>query len=68
MRGALASRQRLLGPIQLRLIHKALDRYMVGGRQWDLPIPPPVPGRYSPGHQIRKRMLSRLRRSTVSPT
>jgi hypothetical protein len=33
-----------------------------------LPIPPPVPGRYSPGHQIRKRMLSRLRRSTVSPT
>lgn len=65
---ALASRQRLLGPIQLRLIHKALDRYMVGGRQWDLPIPPPVPGRYSPGHQIRKRMLSRLRRSTVSPT
>jgi hypothetical protein len=57
---ALAARPRLLGPVQLRLVHKALDRYLIGGRPWDLPIPPPVPGRYSPGHQWRKRILARL--------
>jgi hypothetical protein len=62
---ALASTQRLLGPLQLRLVHKALDRYLIGGRQWDLPIPPPVPGRYSPGHQFRKRILARLQRAAA---
>jgi hypothetical protein len=60
---ALAARQRLLGPVGLRLVHEALDRYIVGGRQWDLPIPPPIPGRYSPGHQLRKRILARLQRA-----
>jgi hypothetical protein len=62
---ALAARQRLLGPVQLRLLHKALDRYLIGGRPWDLPIPPPVPGRYSPGHQFRKRILARLQRAAA---
>ena len=61
---ALAAK-RLLGPVQQRLVHQALDRYLIGGRAWDLPIPPPVPGRYSLGHQLRKRILSRLQRAAA---
>ena len=60
----LASGQRMVGPIQLRLIHKALDRHLVGARPWALAVPPPVPGRYNPLHQFEKRVLSRLRRAT----
>jgi hypothetical protein len=58
----LASTQSLVGPIQLRMIHKMLDRHLIGGRTWDLALPPPVPGRYSLVHQFKKRVLSRLRR------
>ena len=52
----LASNQKIVGPLQLRIIHAALDRYLIGGRSWNLPLPLPVPGRYSPRHQLRKRL------------
>jgi len=52
----LASRQSIVGPLQLRLIHTMLDRYLIGGRPWQLVLPPPVPGRYSLRHQLRKRL------------
>ena len=51
----LADNGGLVGPIQRRAIHVALDRCMVGARPWSLPFPPPMPGRYSPRHQLRKR-------------
>ena len=55
----LASRQRLLGALQLRLMHFMLDRYLVAGRPWTLPLPPPVPGRYNLRRQWEKRVLRR---------
>ena len=58
----LASTQALVGPIQLQMIHRMLDRHLIGGRPWGLALPPPVPGRYSLVHQFKKRILSRLRR------
>jgi hypothetical protein len=53
----LGSNQKIVGPLQLRIIHAALDRYLIGGRSWNLPLPLPVPGRYSLRHQLRKRLL-----------
>jgi hypothetical protein len=58
--GRLAAEQRLVGPLQFRLIHRMLDRQQFGGRPWDHALPPPMPGRYSLAHQFRKRVLSRL--------
>jgi hypothetical protein len=52
----LAATQSLVGPVQLCMIHTMLERYLVGGRYWDLPLPPPVPGRYSVLHQLKKRL------------
>ena len=52
-----------VGPIQLRLIHAALDRYLIGGRAWPFALPPPMPGRYSPKRQLRKRVSGPHRRS-----
>jgi hypothetical protein len=52
----LADNGGLVGPVQRRLIHAALDRHLVGARVWSLPFPPPMPGRYSPRHQLRKRL------------
>jgi hypothetical protein len=52
----LAGSQRVVGPLQRRLIHWMLDRHLVGARPWTLPLPPPVPGRYSPRYQWRKRV------------
>jgi hypothetical protein len=52
----LSSRQRIVGPFQLRVIYAALDRYLIGGRRWNLPLPLPVPGRYSFRNQLRKKM------------
>jgi hypothetical protein len=52
----LASSQKLVGPVQLRVIHAVLDRYLIGGRPWNLPVPLPVPGRYSVRRQLRKRL------------
>jgi hypothetical protein len=52
----LAYNQRIVGPLQLRIIHAALDRYLIGGRPWNLPLPLPVPGRYSFRYQLRKRL------------
>lgn len=52
----LAGSQRVVGPLQRRLIHWMLDRHLVGARPWSLPLPPPVPGRYSPRYQWRKRV------------
>lgn len=57
----LASSQKLVGSIQLRLIHATLDRYLIGGRPWNLPLPPPVPARYNVAYQFEKRVLRRLR-------
>jgi hypothetical protein len=58
----LASGQHLVGPLQLKLIHRMLDRHLIAGKPWNHVLPPPVPGRYSPRHQFRKRVLARLRR------
>jgi hypothetical protein len=52
----LASSQKLVGPVQLRIIHAVLDRYLIGGRPWNLPVPLPVPGRYSVRRQLQKRL------------
>lgn len=57
----LASAQKIVGPLQLGIIHAVLDRYLTGGRSWNLPLPLPVPGRYSVRHQLRKRRLRRKR-------
>jgi hypothetical protein len=48
--------QRVVGALQLRLIHRMLDHHLVAARPWTLPWPPPVPGRYSPAYQWRKRV------------
>lgn len=63
----LAAEQTLVGPIQRRLIHRLLDRQLFGGRPWRHPLPPPMPGRYSLGHQFRKRILDRLGRRAPEP-
>jgi Uncharacterised nucleotidyltransferase len=55
----LADNRGLVGPVQRRMIHAALDRYLLGARVWSLPLPPPVPGRYSPRHQFEKRLARR---------
>ena len=52
----LASRQRLIGGVQLALIHAALDRHLIAAKPWNHVLPLPVPGRYSALHQIRKRL------------
>lgn len=52
----LASRQRLIGGVQLALIHAALDRHLIAAKPWNHVLPLPVPGRYSAWHQIRKRL------------
>jgi hypothetical protein len=49
------------GPVQTLGVHAMLDRYLVAGRRWDLPFPPPVPGRYGIRFQFEKRILRRLR-------
>ncbi len=51
----IASRQRLVGPIDLRMFHAMIDRYLLAGHPWDLPFPPPVPGRYDLQRQLKKR-------------
>jgi Uncharacterised nucleotidyltransferase len=53
---ALSSRQQIAGPLQRRIIYAVLDRYLIGGRPWNLLFPIPVPGRYSVRHQLRKRL------------
>lgn len=53
----LAQAQDVVGPLQLRLIHRMLDHHLVGARPWTYPFPPPMPGRYSPHYQWRKRLL-----------
>lgn len=57
----LAASQSLVGPIQLRMIHFMLDRYLFGARPWNHLLPPPVPARYSLGYQFRKRIVNRFR-------
>ena len=52
----LAKRQHLVGPIQLRTILACVDHYLLGGRTWRLPLPPPVVGRYGPRRQFHKRV------------
>jgi hypothetical protein len=54
--GWLAGSQPVVGPLQLRLIHRMLDRHLLGARPWTLPLPPPMPGRYSPTYQWHKRV------------
>ena len=55
----LADNRGLVGPVQRRLIHAALDRYLLGARVWSMPFPPPMPGRYSPRNQFEKRFARR---------
>ena len=62
----LASSQSIVGPSQCRIIHAILDHYLVGGRRWNLPFPPPVPGRYSLRYQLRKhRPMERIMRKIL---
>jgi hypothetical protein len=53
--GSLAAGQKLVGALQLKAIHAMLDHYLIGGRYWNVSLPPPVPGRYSLRNQLRKR-------------
>jgi len=53
---ALSAPPGAVGPWELRLIHAMLDRYQVGGRTWNLPLPPPVPGRYDLRRQLHRRL------------
>jgi hypothetical protein len=55
----LASSQRLVGGVELSIMHTVFDHYLLGARPWNLPIPPPVPGRYNLQRQLRKRVLRR---------
>jgi hypothetical protein len=55
----IAQRQRLVGALQASVIHAMLDRYVLGGRPWNLRIPLPVAGRYSIHRQWRKRIARR---------
>jgi len=45
-----------IGPLELRMIHAMLDRYQIGGRRWNLALPPPVPGRYNVRNQLRTKL------------
>lgn len=54
---ALAQGNGWLGPLQARWIHHVVDTHLLAGRPWRSPWPPPVPGRYSPARQLRKRVL-----------
>ena len=51
----LRSSQRLVGSLELRVMHAMLDHYLIGGRSWNLFMPPPVPGRYNLRRQLKKR-------------
>jgi hypothetical protein len=55
----LACSQRLVGRIELPIMHAVLDRYLLGAKSWKLPVPPPVPGRYNLRRQFVKRALRR---------
>jgi hypothetical protein len=61
LRAAIARRQSLVGRWQLEAMCLVIDRYLLGGRAWRIGLPPPVPGRYSLMHQVRKRLRRRLR-------
>ena len=54
------SHQRLVGAIQLPIIHAIVDHYLIGGRPWNLLLPPPVPGRYNLRRQLRKRLWGKF--------
>jgi hypothetical protein len=59
---SLETRQRLVGPLQLRAIHAMLDHYLINGRRWTHALPPPVVGRYSLRRQWKKRIANRERK------
>jgi len=61
----LAKRQRLVGTIQLSVIHAMLERYLIGGRAWNHVLPFPVAGRYSLRRQWAKRIIGRSRPRTA---
>lgn len=56
---ALAQGNGWLGPRQARWIHRMVDHHLLDGHPWRSLLPPPVPGRYSPALQVRKRLLRR---------
>lgn len=62
VRRAVAAGPMFDGPMRGAAIHWMLDRYLIGGHRWPHLLPPPVPGRYSPGYQFRKRVVGTLRR------
>ena len=43
---SLARQRGALRPFERRAMHAILDRYLIGGRHWNLPMPAPFPGRY----------------------
>jgi hypothetical protein len=59
----MGTQQRLVGHLQLFLIHMMLDWHLIGARRWNLFVPLPVPGRYNLRNQLRKRFFTRLRSS-----
>ncbi len=59
---ALRSGHSIVGAVELCMIHAMLDRFQIGARKWSLPMPPPVPGRYSVMHQLHKKLWVRLRK------
>ena len=57
---SLATGQWIVGTVQVALFRWMVDRYLVAGRRWTLPLPPPVPGRYGLRFQFEKRVMGRL--------
>jgi hypothetical protein len=45
----------IAGPVELHMVHRMLDRCMIGARLWKSILPVPVPGRYSVRHQLAKK-------------
>jgi putative nucleotidyltransferase-like protein len=55
LRDELAVRQKVVGPLQVHVIHAVLDRYLIGGRLWRHAFPPRLPDRYRIRQQWSRR-------------
>jgi hypothetical protein len=64
----LAAAQKIVGPVQLWLIHKTLDAFLLGARPLSSAVRFPVPGRFSIRHQLQKRQLRRPPTTAPPPT
>ncbi len=59
VRKAIAAGPMYDGPVRIAAIRWMLDHHLIGAQRWAHALPPPVPGRYSPVYQFRKRVVDR---------